>query len=176
MKGLFAFLVVVAVVACAAPGFGSSRAPATPTPETPAGALTHEDMQLAINAVQGDPQNFGGLWWDASGWPLHIAIVSSDPAMRAKVDQWIPAGAPVAWHEVKYSYASLNAIQDEFVSWWNSNPDSHGDLAVNGTGVDVVRNIVTFSLVKHVPEFETDLKARYGDEVEFVIEPPAEPL
>jgi hypothetical protein len=176
VKGLIVCLAFVAVAACSAPGAGLSPPPATPTPVPPPGVFTHDDMQLAVNAVQGDPQNFGGLWWDVSGWPLHIAVVSTDPAIRAKVEQWIPAGAPVAWHQVKHSYAALSAIQNEFVSWWNSNPDGHGELDVNGTGIDVVRNIVTFSLVKHVPSFEDDLKSRYGDAVEFVIEPKAEPL
>ena len=80
--------VALLAVGCNLPASLLQHGPATPTPKTPAGALTHEDLQYAINAVQGDEDSFGGLWWDASGWPLHIAIKSTDPAMRAKVEQW----------------------------------------------------------------------------------------
>ncbi len=96
--------------------------------------------------------------------------------MKAKVERWVPPGASVVWRQVKHNYAELDAPQDWFMSWWNADPYAHPDLEVNGVGVDVVRNVTTFSLVKHVAWFENDLTSRYGDAVEFVIEPKPEPL
>jgi hypothetical protein len=166
-------LSLVLAAACAAP---PGPAPATPTPVPVPGALTHDDMQYAINAVQGDPQNFGGLWWDSTGWPLHIAVVSTDPAIRAKVEQWVPPGASVAWHQVKHSYSELDAIQNTIVGWLNSHIGDRGDVNVNSTGIDVIRNIVTVRLTQHAPAWEADLSSRYGDAVELVIEPAPQPI
>jgi hypothetical protein len=171
-------LVRLALIAILALGCAAPRGPAfaTPTPVPFPGQLTRDDLQPAINAVLGDPVNFAGLWWDSSGWPLHIMYVSDDPRMRAKVEQWIPPGAPVAWHRVAHSYAELSEIRNELVSTRNADLAGQGNLPLNSVSVDVVRNVVTVSLVEHAVAFESPLRARYDDAIEFVIEPPDEPL
>jgi len=166
-------LIASLALACAAP-----RGPslATPTPVPVPGQLTRDDLQSAINSVLGDPVNFAGVWWDPNGWPLHIMYVNDDPAVRSKVQQWVPPGAPVAWHRVAHSYAELDAIQNEIVSTWNADLAARGILPVNSVSVDVVRNVVTVGLVEHDASFESPLRERFGDAIEFVIEPPSEPL
>lgn len=153
------------------PGIG-----ATPTPAPLHGQLTRDDMQPVINAVQVNPDNFAGVWWEPTGWPLHIMIASDSPQNRAQVEQWAPAGAPIAWHPVRFSYSELDTIQEELVRRWNADLAGHGSIQMQTVLIDVQRNIVTVGLIAHAPAFEQQLRQRHREAIEFVIEPPSRPL
>jgi hypothetical protein len=173
-RPLAALLVVLLAAGCG--GAGASQAAATPTPADQSGMPSRESMNPAIGAVFAHGDQLAGAWWDAAGWPLHVAYADDDPAVRADVERWLPPGAIVEWDRVSHTYAELDEIQNTITSWWNDNPDQATDMGLGSTGVDVVANVVTVGVTNHVGTFEEPLVARYGDAIRFVIEEPSRPL
>ena len=96
-------------LACVVFGGCSSRpdAPspgsATPTPQT-ADSLIRQRLEAAQLAVNSDPINFGGAYFDE--------------AAVENIQVLVPAGAPVVWRQVRYSANELARIHDEIVESW----------------------------------------------------------
>jgi hypothetical protein len=143
---------------------------ATPTPHTVAASI-RDAAAAALQEVDARPEIFGGAYLDERG-TIHILIAKNDPAIVGRVQALLPADIPVQWQQVRYSWAELERIHDEVVDTWNG----IGIDRINYVAPNAPTNRVIVSIPAEDDELQTMLRARHGDAVVFVIEPPGEPL
>ena len=116
-----------------------------------------------IDALLEPTGLYGGGWIDnKAGGQVVVAYVGDlTPAVQATVTSLVGRLAETTFKPVNQSVDSLYALESDI-----ANSKLFGELAFEGSGVDIINSIVTVDLSPDSPEnAEATLTARYGDKI-----------
>ena len=132
-----------------------------------------QQSSAVVDAIGHDKQNFGGIWQDDSNgrWRMHVMVTNLSAINSHAIASAMPDNVPFEWQQVKYNYATLEAIQLELIDLGNT---IVGASRFSSISVDVPGNRVVVAFPAADPELQAQISAKYGEPVEFVIEPPGE--